>query len=107
MSGRSSAALVVVGLLVTLVLAGVVSSWASDSPDGLEKVAAETGMDAEAREPGADAAFSDYRADGLADERWAKAVAGIAGVGVTFAVFGGLTWVLRRRRPAPAGPARE
>jgi len=105
MTRRSSAALVVVGLLVTLALAGVVSSWASDSPDGLEKVAAETGMGAGARESGSDAAFGDYRTDGVADERWSRAVAGTAGVGVTFAVFAGLSWVLRRR--AAAGPARE
>ena len=107
MTRRSSAALVVVGLLVALVLAGVVSSWASDSPDGLEKVAAESGMDAGASEPGSGAAFSDYRTDRVADERWSKAVAGTAGVGVTFAVFGGLAWLLRRRRPAAAGAAPE
>ena len=107
MTPRSPAVLVVVGLLVALVLAGVVSTWASDSPDGLEKVAAESGMDAEARESGTDAAFPDYRTDGVADDRWSRAVAGTAGVGVTFAVFAGLTRVLRRRRTAAAGPARE
>jgi hypothetical protein len=37
--------LVLVGLLVAVVLAGGVSYFASSSPDGLNKVASDTGFD--------------------------------------------------------------
>jgi hypothetical protein len=100
MTRRRTGALVVAGLLVALVLAGVVSYWASSSPDGLEKVAAEHGLDAQARDHDLETTFSDYSTAGVDDDRWSVAVAGVVGVGVTFAVFGGLTWVLRRRTDA-------
>lgn len=98
MTGRTGV-VVVVGLLVSVLLAGVVSSWASDKPDGLEQVAATHGMESEA--PDHDTPFSGYATDGISDLRWSTAVAGILGVAVTFAVFGGLALVLRRRTGAP------
>ena len=101
---RRTSAVVVAGLLVALALAGVVSGWASGSPDGLERVAADTGMDAEARESGVDTALSGYQTDGIDDDRWSAGVAGVAGVAVAFATFGGLTLLLRRRTPAADRP---
>lgn len=97
---RRTSVVVVVGLLVALALAGVVSGWASGSPDGLEKVAADTGMDAQARESDIDTALSGYQTEGIDDDRWSTGVAGVAGVAVTFAAFGGLTLLLRRRSAA-------
>jgi nitrate reductase gamma subunit len=44
-----------------------------------------------------DTPFSGYATDGISDSRWSTAVAGILGVAVTFAVFGGLALMLRRR----------
>lgn len=95
---RRTGALVVVGLLVSLLLAGVVSSWASDKPDGLEQVAASHGMESEPSEH--DTPFSGYATDGISGSRWSTAVAGVVGVTVTFAVVGGLALVLRRRTSA-------
>ena len=90
--------MVIVGLLVSLLLAGVVSSWASDSPDGLEQVAATHGIESQSSEH--DTPFGGYATDGVSGSRWSTAVAGVVGVTVTFAVFGGLTLVLRRRTSA-------
>lgn len=96
---RRTGLVMVVGLLVALLLAGVVSSWASGSPDGLEKVAAEHGMDAEARDHDVDTTFSGYSTDGI-DSGWSTPMAGVVGVAVTFVVFGSLTLILRRRTSA-------
>ena len=95
---RRTGVVVVVGLLVSLLLAAVVSSWASDKPDGLEQVAATHGMEEEASDH--DTPFSGYATDGISDSRWSTAVAGILGVAVTFAVFGSLALMLRRRTSA-------
>ena len=38
---RRTGVVVAAGLLLAVLLAGVVSSWASDAPDGLEQVATE------------------------------------------------------------------
>lgn len=96
---RRTSVVVVVGLLVALALAGVVSGWASGSPDGLERVATDTGMDTQARESDVETALSGYQTEGIEDDRWSTGVAGVAGVAVTFAVFGGVTLLLRRRTP--------
>jgi hypothetical protein len=95
---RRTGVIVVVGLLVSLLLAGVVSSWASDKPDGLEQVATTHGMESDTQDH--DAPFSGYASDGISNSRWSTALAGIAGVTVTFGVFGGLTLMLRRRTSA-------
>jgi len=87
---RRTTVVVIVGLLLCLLLAGVVSSWASGAPDGLERVAAEHGMDDRARDHDLDTTFSDYATDGL-EGRWSGAVAGVIGVGVTFVAFGALS----------------
>ena len=82
------------GIAVAALLAGVVSFYASSSPDGLESVAEDKG-------------FSDQ----ATDTRWASSrspttgdvggipvgVAGVIGVGVTLAVGGGVFYAVRRR----------
>ena len=86
------------GLVVALLLAGLVSFYASSSPDGLEKVAADKGLDANA-EPHTlgNGPLADYGVRGVDDERLSVGLAGIVGVGVTFAVSGGLFLLVRRR----------
>ena len=90
--------LVVVGLLVSLVLAGAVSYFASSSPDGLNKVANETGFDkkAEAHQL-EESPFGGYATKGVDDGFLSGGLAGIAGVGVTFLLVGGVVWAVRRR----------
>jgi hypothetical protein len=92
------------GLLVALLLAGLISYHASGSPDGLEKVAAEQGMDAQARDRAlrdhalAGSPFADYATKGVEDGRLAGGLAGVAGVLVTLGAGGALFFALGRRR---------
>ncbi|MCD0452809.1 PDGLE domain-containing protein [Actinocorallia sp. API 0066] len=87
------------GLLVALVLAGLVSYYASGSPDGLEKVATDQGFDAGAKDhAGAEWPLADYGVSGVGDERLSGGLSGVIGVAVTLALGGGLFWVVRGRR---------
>ncbi len=87
-----------VGLIVALLLAGVVSGFASSSPDGLEKAAEDTGFAGTAQEHDlAGSPLADYGVKGIEDARLSGGLAGVIGVGVTLAVGGGLFLVLRRR----------
>ncbi len=89
----------VIVLLVTLLVAGGLSLFASGSPDGLEKVATDTGFDATAGDSATSSSpLADYQARFL-DGAAGQAVAGIVGVLVTLALFYGLARLLRRREP--------
>ena len=95
--------LVVAGLAVALGLAFFVSPFASSSPDGLEKVAADKAIDRDAKDHAlAGGPLADYAVDGVGDERLSTGVAGVIGVLVTFAIGTGLFVGLRavRRRDA-------
>jgi len=108
------------GLLVSLVLAGVVSGFASGSPDGLEYAAREgctldehgeivegsCMAQAERDHDLAGSVFADYGVRGIANEVLGTGLAGLLGVLITFMVGGGLFWLVRRRNaPTGAGPA--
>jgi hypothetical protein len=85
-------------LLLALVLAGVVSSFASSSPDGLEKVAEDRGFIDTARDHDlAGSPLADYGVAGVDNERLSGGLAGIIGVGATLALGGGVFFLLRRR----------
>jgi cobalt/nickel transport protein len=72
------------GLLVSLVLAGFVSFYASSHPDGLEKVAEEIGFIETAKDPAtAGSALADYGVAGVENERASVGVAGVIGVAAT------------------------
>jgi len=89
---------VLAGLLVTLLLAGVVSYYASDSPDGLNSVAADQGFDKGERDHAADdSPLAGYSVEGVDDERLSGGLAGAAGVALTFAIGGGIALALRRK----------
>lgn len=90
-----------VGLLVALLIAGIGSYYASSHPDGLEYVAGKTGFLDSADDPvDTGSPFADYGTKGVDDERLSGGIAGVAGVGLTLLLGGGLFWVLRRR-PVP------
>jgi hypothetical protein len=96
---------VIAGVLVALVFAGVVSQFAADDPDGLERVAEDTGfIDSGQDHSLADFVFADYATAGIANETLSLAVAGIVGTIVTLLVVYGLFMGLRetrKRDPAP------
>ncbi|MGP2442342.1 energy-coupling factor ABC transporter permease [Streptomyces sp. JW3] len=91
------------GLALSVVLAGFVSFYASASPDGLEKVAADKGIDAKAEEhAAADSPLADYGVKDITDARLSGGLAGVIGVGVTVVAGSAVFWTLRRRRTADA-----
>lgn len=87
-------------LLVALLIAGVLSFYASGRPDGLDYVAGSTGFLDTAKESAtADGPLADYGVEGVADARLSGGLAGVIGVGVTLLLAGGLAWLLRRSSP--------
>lgn len=89
---------VLAGLVVALLMAGVAGAVASDSPDGLERVAGDQGFAGEADDHAlAGSPVADYRVDGVDDERVSTGLAGVLGVVVTFAAGTGLLLAVRRR----------
>ncbi|MFD3946954.1 energy-coupling factor ABC transporter permease [Streptomyces sp. NPDC058579] len=92
------------GLVAALVLAGFVSFYASASPDGLEKVAADKGFDKNVEEhAAAGSPLADYGVEGIEAARLSGGLAGVIGVGATLAVGTGAFWLVRRRRTESTG----
>ncbi|MFC9957475.1 energy-coupling factor ABC transporter permease [Streptomyces nigra] len=103
-AARSPRKIWAVGLVTSLVLAGFVSFYASASPDGLEKVAADHGIDKKAENHAvADSPLADYGVKDVTDARLSGGLAGVIGVGVTVVAGSAVFWAVRRRRAA--GPA--
>ena len=93
------AAFIVAGLVVALALAFLVGPEASSEPDGLNKVAVDKGFaGTEKTHALDDSPTADYGVKGVDDERLSTGLAGIIGVGVTFALGLGLFMVIRRSR---------
>jgi cobalt/nickel transport system permease protein len=87
------------GVLVALVFAAVVSQFAADDPDGLERVAEDTGIIASGQDHSlADFIFADYATAGIDNETLSLAIAGIVGTIVTLLVAYGLLMGLRESR---------
>ena len=90
---------VIGGILVAMVFAVVVSQFAVDNPDGLEKVAEDTGFIESGEEHSlADSIFADYATAGISNESVSLAIAGIVGTVVTLLVVYGLFIAVRERR---------
>jgi cobalt/nickel transport protein len=99
------------GLLVALLLAGVVSNFASGSPDGLDATAREgctfsadgeiTGgtcmLQQEQKHQTEDSPLAGYGIRGIDNPYLSTGLAGVLGVLVTFGIGGGAFWLLRRR----------
>jgi cobalt/nickel transport system permease protein len=96
----------ITGLVTSLVLAGFVSFYASASPDGLEKVAKDKGIDAKAKAHASeDSPLAGYGVKDVSDSRLSGGLAGVIGVGVTVVAGTGVFWTVRRRRTADTSPA--
>jgi hypothetical protein len=92
-------AFLVGGVVVALLVAGVVSLWASSHPDGLEHVAEQVGIAGQAKDsPASDSPLSDYQVRGVENDALAGGLAGVIGALVVLVLAGGLTYLLRRRR---------
>jgi cobalt/nickel transport protein len=107
------------GLLVAVLLAGVVSSFASGSPDGLDSTTRKgCTVDADGTITGGtcmalkeqdhqlkDSPLADYAVRGIDDPYLSTGLSGVLGVLVTFGVGAGAFWVVRRRTHAEARPS--
>lgn len=90
--------------LVAVVLAGVVSLFASSAPDGLSRVARDHGIDrAERTHALGDGPMAGYGVRGVATPWLSQGMAGVAGVVVVLALTSGLALVVRRKRAPAAG----
>jgi cobalt/nickel transport system permease protein len=99
MSRISTKTFVVVGIAVAVTLALLISPYASSSPDGLEKVATDQGIDMSVRDhPMADSPLADYSVQGVHNSKISTGLAGVAGVGATFGLGMGLFAVVRFSR---------
>ncbi|MGI5469238.1 energy-coupling factor ABC transporter permease [Streptomyces sp. CA-132043] len=96
---RSTKRVWLAGVAAALVCAGGISYYASASPDGLEKVAHDKGIDRHEEDHAAkDSPLADYSVKDITDARLSGGLAGVIGVGATLAVGSGVFLVVRRRR---------
>lgn len=88
----------ITGFIVSLLLAGIVSFYASSNPDGLEKVAQDIGFSETAKEnTNADRLLADYGVKGVDNERLSVGAAGVIGVIATGVISTGLFMLVRRK----------
>lgn len=92
---------VVSGLVAALLVAGVVSYWASSHPDGLQYVAEKAGFaTAEKGSPAENSPLSGYQVKGVGNDALSGGLAGVAGALVVLVLAGGLAHAVRRRGSA-------
>ncbi|MBE1487478.1 PDGLE domain-containing protein [Plantactinospora soyae] len=108
---KRTGAFILGGLLVALLLAGVVSNFASAHPDGLDSSLRQgctfdaddniTGGSCPAQQSRdhelADSPLADYGVRGIDNSYLSTGLSGVLGVLLTFAIGGGLFWLVRRR----------
>jgi cobalt/nickel transport protein len=88
--------IILIGLLAALAIALLLSPFASQSPDGLEKVADDKGFLQKGEEKEIfSAPIPDYTLPGVKNEGMATSLAGLIGTLVVFAAASGLGYLLR------------
>lgn len=98
----STRRLLVAGLLVALVVAGVVSFYASGSPDGLNRVAGDLGFaSAEQASSTGDGPLAGYAVSGIDHARLSSGLAGVLGCLVVLGLSTLLFRVRRSTEPEP------
>lgn len=92
-------AFAVAGVLVALLFAVVISQFAASDPDGLQKVAEQTGFaSSQQRHAFSSGVFAGYATAGVGNETLSLAVAGATGVAITLVVGTGIVLAVRRER---------
>lgn len=99
----ATGAFIISGLVVAAALVIFVAPLASGDPDGLERVAEDTGFIASAEDHPVGGPLADYGVEGVESEAAGTIVAGLIGVGLTFAVGLGVLALIRRNRQPTAG----
>jgi hypothetical protein len=96
---------IITGFVVALLLAGIVSFYASSEPDGLNKVAADKGFNQHEKTHDADdSPFAGYATHGVSNGRISGGLAGVVGVVITFGIGGAVAYALRRRGGQSGSP---
>jgi cobalt/nickel transport system permease protein len=91
--------LLLLGGLVAVALAAVVSFYASSQPDGLNKVADDHGIAVNEQDSAtAGSPLADYSVSVISNDRLSTAAAGLAGLAATAAVGFGMFYLLRGRQ---------
>ena len=102
----STAALFGAGIVTAMLLVVFVAPFANPNPDGLERVAADNGVDAAVTDHDlAGSPLADYGVDGVDNAMFGTGLAGLAGIAATLTVAAGIVWIVRRRRNPSAPPA--
>lgn len=89
---------IIIGIIVSLFLAGLISIFASPWPDGLEKVAEDKGfLEKGEVEPPIKSPIPDYVFPGVKNEKVATSIAGILGTVVVFVLGYGVSVLIKRK----------
>lgn len=101
MNSAKLGAFIAAGVAVALALAFFASPYASSQPDGLERVAIDQGFGEQAQPHTLrDLPTAEYAVRGVGNESLSTGLAGVIGVGITFALGLGLFALVRRTRRA-------
>ena len=92
-------------LAVSIILALFISPMASKSPDGLERVARDSGFDSHARE--GRGPFSQYTLPGVTLAKASTALSGLMGTLLAFGTVFLLAALLRGRHGSPRGDTKK
>ena len=91
-----------VGIVAAVIVGGLVSYFASDRPDGLEKTQEDLGA-TEAAHPGFESPpvlFHEYSLKWLGEGFWSHAAAGVVGSLNVLGILLGLGYLLKRQKAA-------
>jgi len=90
---------IIIGLVAAVLLALFISPFASQWPDGLEKVAEDKGFIEKGEvAPAVSSPVPDYAMPGVKNEMLATSVAGVAGTLIVFIVGYGLAVFIRKTK---------
>lgn len=90
---------ILIGIVVSLFFAGVISNFASGSPDGLEKVAEDTGFIETAQDSAvATSPLADYGVSLIDNEFLSTGLSGVIGVAITALIAFGLFKFLKPKQ---------
>lgn len=90
---------IIIALSAAVIIAALLSPFASSWPDGLEKVAEKLGFIEKAEvEPAIHSPLPDYGVPGMSNEKISTAVAGILGTLAVFGITFGTASIIRRRK---------
>jgi cobalt/nickel transport protein len=104
MIGMTARRFIGLGLLAAVAVAMMLSPFASQSPDGLERVAEDQGfIDLDQKSPLVGAPLPDYGVPGMGDSRWSTPLAGVAGTLLTFGLAYGMGRLVARRKGDRSG----